>query len=226
MKSRLWLAAALMMTVTGPVLAQGPGGMGGFQMPPELTKAMEKMRTARKNRMQVGQTIRALAELNKDPKTALKKDQAAKIVKVIDAWKSKPDMSEDQAKQVSKELTAPIASNLSQLKALTVAMQSRGRMGGMGGGGGRMGGGGGGFGGGRPGGGGGFGGGRPGGGGPGGAGGGMGGFDPKAIARRIEDGLKKPYNPMNASTWGDGGWVQRMKDSFDNSVKEIAAKAK
>jgi polyhydroxyalkanoate synthesis regulator phasin len=215
MKHRMWLAAALLVTVSAPVVAQGPGGGGGFGMPPEMMKVFEKMRTARKNRMQVGQTIRALAEINKDPKTALTKDQAKKILAVIDAWKKKPDMTEDQAKQVSKDLTKPLASNLSQLKALTVAMASRGRMGG--GGGGRMGGGGGG----RPGGGGGFGGGRPGGGG---AGGGM--PDPKEMIRRIEDSLKKPYNPMNSATWGDGGWVQRMKDGFDNSVKEIAARAK
>lgn len=208
MKQRVWIAAALLLTVAGPVLAQGPGG-GGFQPPPELMKAFEKMRTARKNRMQVGQTIRALAELNKDPKTALTKDQAKKVLAVINSWKSKPSMTEDQAKQVSKELTTPLASNLSQLKALTVAMQSRGRMGGMGGG--------------RPGGGGGMGGGRPGGGGPPGGGGA---FDPKAMARRIEDSLKKPYNPMNAATWGDGPFVQRMKDSFDNSVKEISTRAK
>lgn len=210
MNKKLWMAAALLMTVTGPVLAQGPGG-GGFQMPPELTKAFEKMRTARKNRMQVGQMVRALADLNKDPKTALTKDQAKTVLGVINSWKSKPDMSEDQAKAVSKQLTAPLGKNLAQLKALTTSIQERGR---MGGGGGRMGGGGG------PGGGGG----RPGGGGPGGPGGGA--FDPKAIARRIEDSLKKPYNPFNAATWGEGPWIQRMKDSFDGSVKTISDKAK
>ena len=58
------------------------------------------------------------------------------------------------------------------------------------------------------------------------AGGGMPAFDPKAIARRIEDGLKKPYNPMNPGTWGDDQWVQRMKDSYGNAVKDIKAKAK
>jgi hypothetical protein len=214
MKQRIGLAIALATALCAPVVAQGPGGGGGFGMPPEMMKVFEKMRTARKNRMQVGQTIRALAEINKDPKTALNKDQAKKVLAVIDAWKKKPDMTEDQAKQVNKDLTKPLASNLTQLKALTVAMASRGRMGG--GGGGRTGGGGG-FGGGRPGGGGG----RPGGGAP---GGGM--PDPKEMVRRIEDSLKKPYNPMNSATWGDGGWVQRMKDSFDNSIKDIAARAK
>ena len=108
MKKVLMVAATLMMAalVTGPVLAQG--GMGGFQMPPELTKAMDKMRTARKNRMMIGRTVRAIAELNNDPKTALTKDQAKKVVAVLDKWATKPDMTEDQAKQVSKELTAPL----------------------------------------------------------------------------------------------------------------------
>ena len=215
MKNRVLLAVALAVAVSAPVMAQGPGGGGGFGMPPEMMKVFEKMRTARKNRMQIGQTVRALAELNKDPKTALTKDQAKKVLAVIDAWKKKPDMTEDQAKQVSKDLTKPLASNLAQLKALTVAMSSRNRMGG-----GRMGGGGG-MGGGRMGGGGGMGGGRPGGGG---MGGGM--PDPKEMIRRIEDSLKKPYNPMNSGTWGDGPWVQRMKDGFDNSIKEIGARAK
>jgi polyhydroxyalkanoate synthesis regulator phasin len=211
MKKVLMIAATLMMAalVTGPVMAQG--GMGGFQMPPELTKAMDKMRTARKNRMMIGRTVRAIAELNKDPKTALTKDQAKKVTAVLDKWAAKPDMTEDQAKQVSKELTAPLSTNISQIKKLAVEMQANNRMGGGGGGG-------------RPGGGGGMGGGRPGGGGA--AGGGMPAFDPKAIARRIEDGLKKPYNPMNPGTWGDDQWVQRMKDSYGNAVKDIKAKAK
>ena len=196
MKKVLMIAATLMMAalVSGPVMAQG--GMGGFQMPPELTKAMDKMRTARKNRMMIGRTVRAIAELNKDPKTALTKDQAKKVTTVLDKWASKPDMTEDQAKQVSKELTAPLSTNISQIKKLAVEMQANNRMGG----------------------------GRPGGGGA--AGGGMPAFDPKAIARRIEDGLKKPYNPMNPGTWGDDQWVQRMKDSYGNAVKDIKAKAK
>ena len=61
MKKVLMIAATLMMAalVSGPVMAQG--GMGGFQMPPELTKAMDKMRTARKNRMMIGRTVRAIA---------------------------------------------------------------------------------------------------------------------------------------------------------------------
>jgi polyhydroxyalkanoate synthesis regulator phasin len=130
MKKVLMIAATLMMAalVTGPVMAQG--GMGGFQMPPELTKAMDKMRTARKNRMMIGRTVRAIAELNKDPKTALTKDQAKKVTSVLDKWASKPDMTEDQAKQVSKELTAPLATNISQIKKLAVEMQANNRMGG------------------------------------------------------------------------------------------------
>ena len=193
MKKVLMVAATLMMAalVTGPVMAQG--GMGGFQMPPELTKAMDKMRTARKNRMMIGRTVRAISELNKDPKTALTKDQAKKVSAVLDKWAKKPDMTEDQAKQVSKELTAPLATNVSQIKKLAVEMQANNRMGGGGGGA---------------------------------AGGGMPAFDPKAIARRIEDGLKKPYNPMNPDTWGTDQWVQRMKDSYGNAVKDIKAKAK
>jgi polyhydroxyalkanoate synthesis regulator phasin len=205
MKKVLMVAATLMMAalVTGPVMAQG--GMGGFQMPPELKKAMDKMRTARKNRIMIGRTVRAISELNKDPKTALTKDQAKKVTAVLDKWAKKPDMTEDQAKQVSKELTAPLATNVSQIKKLAVEMQANNRMGGGGGGGGRMGGGG---------------------GGGGAAGGGMPAFDPKAIARRIEDGLKKPYNPMNPDTWGTDQWVQRMKDSYGNAVKDIKSKAK
>lgn len=210
MKKIIEITATLSLAglLMAPVMAQG--GMGGFQMPPEMTKAMDKMRTARKNRMAIGRTVKAISELNKDPKTALTPDQAKKIGGVIDKWSKKPDMTEDQAKQASKDLTTPLASNLAQIKKLALELQQGNR---MGGGGGRMGGGGGGMGGGRPG-----GGGAP--------AGGMPAFDPKAIARRIEDSLKKPYNPFNPETWGTDAWVQRMKDGYTSSVKEIKSKAK
>ena len=181
---RLFVSAAAVVAalLPGAAFAQGGGG-GGFDpanMPPEMRAAMEKMRKFRDQNKQVfalGQTVRALPEIDKDPKTKFTSAQAKTMLTVINKWKTKPSLTNEQATQVNKDLTK--AMTIPQIKKLAAEASRRGSWGGGRGGQGS--------GGGRPGGQGG----APGGGGgrPGGAGGGT---------WRMPE--PKPFNPLNPAT--------------------------
>lgn len=163
------VAAAALVVLLGPLArAQNPGGEGTSLSPAAQAKmkAWRKFRDNHKQVVQVGQTVRALGEMDKDPKTKLTKDQAKKILAVMKAWRTKPVMTNDQALAVNKQLTDPLT--LPQIKKMATLAQ-----GGRRGGGGGMG---------RPG----------GGGGPGGADGGRGGFDPSRMPDPKE---YNPLNP-------------------------------
>lgn len=211
------LVAAAALTPALSAFAQGPGG-GGFQMTPEMRQRMDQMRKwreANKNLLQVSQTMGVLGELDKDPKTKLTKVQAKKILGVVNAWKSKPAMTDDQAKAVNKQLTGTL--NLAQIKKMAaVQAERRGRGGfGGGGGGGRGPGGGGGFGGGGgrgPGGAGG-----PGGGGRGPGGGGGGGM------RNFT--LPKAFNPLNPATLPQGPMRERSQSRMAETLKLLQSRA-
>ncbi len=163
--------------------AQGPGGGGGgfdpANMPPAMRANMEKMKKFRDENKQVfalSQTLRAFGDMDKDPRTKFTPPQAKTILGVINKWKTKPSLTNEQATQINKELTRSLT--IPQIKQLAVAASQRGGWGGGGGGGGRPGGGG------QSG-----GGGRPGGGGQGGPGGG--GWKMPEL---------KPFNPLNPET--------------------------
>ena len=101
-------------------------------------KAWEKWRANNKHVSAVGQTLFGLAALESDPKTALTKDQARKIVPILKAWRNKPKMTNEDALKVNRAITAPL--NDTQLKK--IATGPRFGRGGPGfGGGARMGGG-------------------------------------------------------------------------------------
>ena len=214
------LTAAVLLLFSGAVLAQGgpPGGGGGFQMPPEMKKAMDDMKKwgeSHKNVRQMGLTLRTMGEFDKDPKTALTKDQAKKIWGMVGPWKSKPVMTDAQAKTVNDGIVKVFT--IPQIKKLASAqkeMQAR-----MGGGGRGMGGGGGMGGGARPG-----GGGPPGGGAPGG-GGGMGNFNPADVAKRIKASMKE-YNPVNVNSYPEGFMKDRFAPAMTTTIKALEAKAK
>jgi hypothetical protein len=220
-KLALPLAAALLLTVTGAVRAQGgpPGGGGGFQMTPEMQAMFKKFqdwREKNKNLASFNRTIGAIAEFEKDKSTALTKDQAKKILAVLGPWKSKPIMTDSNAKDVLKQVGATFTP--AQAKKLAQEMSKRQGFGG-GGGGGRPGGGG------APGGGGGFGGGggRPGGGGaPGGGGGGM---DMGAMKKRF-DTMMKGYNPLNFSTVPESPMKERSIKPVKDALAALDKKAK
>ena len=172
------MVGSLMAIGSAGVQAQPPGG--GFNMPPEMKAkigAWKKWSEEHKNVAALGKTLRGIETINKEPETQLNKQQSAKMLTIVNTWKTKPDMTEDQAKDVQKQITAML--NDKQLKRLNAP-----GMGGFGGpgGGGRPGGG---FAGGRPGG--------PGGGRPPGGPGGPGGF-------KFPDPPKGSFNPLNADT--------------------------
>jgi len=185
----LTVAAALSVLAPTFVWAQGGppgGGGGGFNMTPEMRAGFDKMRKFRDENKQVfalGQTLRAFEDMDKSPKTKFTPAQAKTILAVVNKWKTKPSLTNEQATQINKDLTKSLT--IPQIKALAAASNRRGG-GGQGGGGGRPGGGGGGggFGGGQGG-----GGGRPGGGGAPGGGGG---------AWKMPE--LKPFNPLNPAT--------------------------
>jgi hypothetical protein len=214
MKSNLkWVVPAVAMALsTAGALAQGPpgaGGPGGGQMPPEFAafrKKMEKFNANNKHFAALTRTLRSLGRLEEDPKTALTKDQAKKLLVIYKAWKPKPTMSNEQAKDVNKQINGIL--NIAQIKKLNT-----GGAGGPGGGGGgfRMGGGGGAGGGG----------GRPGGGGPGGPPGGMANF------KFPEPSLYNPFNPSTSPfAKQNPQMAQRFTQRFNEFITKLEAKAK
>lgn len=216
-KLALPLAAALLLTISGAVRAQGgpPGGGGGPS--PEMMAMFKKMgewRDKNKNLFSVGRTMGALAEFEKDKTTALTKDQAKKIMAVVGPWKSKPVMTDANAKDLLKQVGATFTP--AQAKKLAqLAKEAEARRGGFGGGGGRPGGGGGAPGGGAPGGGGGR---------PGGGGGGMQ-MDPAAMKKRM-DAMMKGFNPLNFSTIPDSPMKERSTKPVKDGLAALEKKAK
>lgn len=128
--------------------AQAQGGFG--QMPPEVQakmKAWQKFMETHKNYNALRKAMAGLGACQKDPKTKLTKDQAKKTLAVLNAWEHKPTMNNEQAGQVTKQLTA----NLSMAQVKVIATVPDFGRGGRGfGGGARAGGGAGGGGGARP----------------------------------------------------------------------------
>jgi hypothetical protein len=204
------LTIAALLAVGGVAMAQGPG----MNMPPEARAKMEKWRTWRdnhKNFQQLSSTIRAISDMDQDPATKLTKDQAKKINAIITPWKSKPVMTDEQARTITSNISKVL--NITQIKKYAaIQAEQNNRRGGMGGpGGGPPGGGfGGPPGGGPPGGGGGFGGGRPGGGPPGGGPPGGGGFDPSKMSD------PKEYNPLNPATFPTMPFTGRQKQRLND----------
>lgn len=198
-------AVALGVLATG-VLAQ-PGG-GGGQMTPQMRAQMQKWQRwneKHKNVQALQRTLRGIDELERDPATRLNKAQARQALAVLNKWRTKPVMTDAQAKAVNQQLTASLTT--AQIKKLATAGGRRGGFGGGGGGGRRPGGGGGGFGGG----GGGM---RPGGGRPGGAGG------PGAIP------APKEYNPLNPNTLPFAGMRPRAQQRMKQLTASLQARAK
>lgn len=107
----------------------GPGGPGGRGM--GRGGPFAKWGEEHKNVMGVSRKLRRIGEMNKTSDMKLNKQQSAKLLAIINTWKSKPSMSEDQAKSVDSQITALL--NDKQRKELEAR-----RPGGFGGGGGGM----------------------------------------------------------------------------------------
>ena len=202
------LPVVALFVLSATAQGQGPGGgAGGFQIPPAMQakfQAWQHWRDNHKNVTSLQRTLGAMSDMERDPRTKLTKPQAQKVLAVIRKWQSKPALTDAQALQVNKQLTAPLS--LPQIKKIAMASQGR-RGGGFGGGGGGRGpgGGGGGFGGG---------GGRPGG------GGGRPPMDPASFP------APKDYNPLNANTLPFARQRPRSKERMAQLTAALAASAK
>jgi hypothetical protein len=215
----------------------GPGGPGGA-IPPEMQakmKAWQKWNETHKGIGDLQTLLRKVERLDKEPGAELNKQQAGKMLAIIKPWRTKTEMTNDQANGVTKAVMGVL--NPTQTAKLATMQGGRGGMGGGRRGGGEGGPGSstggtprlagpgapptapGGPGGGRPG--GGPGGGRMGGvpaGGPGGPGG-PGGF-------KMPDPPKNGYNPLNPATLPFEQMRPRAKKNLDDFTAELQAKAK
>ena len=200
---RLGLATLL---VAGACAAMTPGakaqGGGGFQMTPEMQakiKAWQKWRESHKNISTLQTMLYQVREVDKDPTTQLDKKQAGKMLSIMKTWRNKPTMTDDQAKEVSKQVGAIL--NEKQLKKMsTIQTPWQRRGGGGGGGGGRPPGGGGGGGGARP-------------------AGGSGGF-------KFPDPPAGGYNPINPDTLPFEQMRPQAKASIDGFMADLSKQAK
>ncbi len=131
----LWTGVLLLLITAVAAVAQPPPGAGGFQMTPEMQKQMEawrKWREAHKYTFQLTSTLRALIEIDKDPKTKLTPAQAKKILAVLQPYRNKPKMTQDDAKNALKGIKAAL--NVNQLNAIArIEAERRNRRGGFGG---------------------------------------------------------------------------------------------
>ncbi|MCS6950064.1 MAG: hypothetical protein RMM06_09175 [Armatimonadota bacterium] len=215
----LWTGILLWALGAVVAVAQPPPGAGGFQMTPEMQRQMEawrKWREAHEHTFRLTSTLRALEEIDRDPKTKLTPAQAKKILDVLQPYRNKPKMTQDDAKNALKGIKSAL--NVTQLNAIArIEAERRNRRGGFGGPGGGPGGGGMGM---RPGGPGGGGMGmRPGGpggapAGGGGAGGGFRAFDPA----RMKD--FNPFKPDTSTPWG-----QRAAERWNAFFKGLQQRA-
>jgi hypothetical protein len=188
------IPVAAVVAIAPAATAQGGFGAG---MPPEMQakmKAWQKFRDNHKNFSSIQQTIAGIGECEKDPKTALTKPQAKKVLAVLNKWGSKPTMTNEEAAAANKELTAGMT--IAQIKKVATA-PAPGR-GGRGFGGGQRGAGG-------------PGGARPAGGGP---GGGMANF-------KMPD--PKEYNPLNPDTLPFEQFKKIAKDRLAELKGKLAA---
>jgi len=122
MRKHAWIVAAAGLLVLGCYAqAQNP-----FNLTPQQQaqlqakrKAWDKWRANHRNVTAVGQTVMGLSALQSNPRTALTKEQARKILPVLKAWRKKKVMSNDDALKVNRALTAPLTD--AQLKKIATA---------------------------------------------------------------------------------------------------------
>ena len=88
------MAVALMAIFAVTAVAQQQGGSSQFSA----------MREKYKYTFQLTTMVRHIGEINKDKKYTLTPVQAKSVLAVLKPWRSKPKMTQDQAKGISKNL--------------------------------------------------------------------------------------------------------------------------
>ena len=222
-------AAALLLAIACPAIAQGPGGFG----PP--SPQMKAWADSHKHVQGVQQMLRGLSTIESAPATKLNARQSRIVLGVLMHWKDKPVMTDAQAAYVIATIRGSLKP--AQKSALDAASTrgfggfGGGRPGGPGGAGGAGGWGGGHGGPGGPGGpgGGGWGGGGPGGAGGGGWGGGHGGPGGPGGGGWGGGGGARPapkeYNPLNPSTLPFQRMQARAQQRLDDLIGQLKATA-
>src|SRR5579872_5009671 len=116
MKRRLiWIVPMAALAAISPgAIAQGPPNMSPEMM--AKFKAWGKFRESHKNYQALQQIMFGLGECQKDPKTALNKAQAQRVLGILHAWENKPVMTNEQAGQVTKQMEQGL--NLAQIKVI------------------------------------------------------------------------------------------------------------
>src|SRR5579883_1883256 len=112
----LWLASLASVFVSGSALAQ-MGGFGGGPSPAmkaRFEKVRRKMATDARAKLTL--TLYQLHEIDRDPATRLTPAQAARIDPILHAWREKPSMTDEEAKAVAKQISAPLT--MAQIKKL------------------------------------------------------------------------------------------------------------
>ena len=116
---RMVALLALMAGGAGLAHAQFPGGGMGGGMPAGMKAKFEKMRrkmlTNPLNRLTL--LTYQLHSIDKETATHLTKEQAAKILPTLQTWRTKPIMTDDQARDVAKQLVSSL--NEHQLKKMS-----------------------------------------------------------------------------------------------------------
>ncbi len=206
--ARLVIPICLLATfATTMVCAQGMGGGTSGD-----NSQFAAFRAEHKFTFQLSQMVRKIGQIDQDPKYTLKPIQAKQILAVLKPLRSKPKMTQDQAKAALKQLKAVLT--IDQLNAMARIKQPQ-RMGGGAGGGQGMG---------RPG-GGGF-------GGPGMGGQGMGrtgGAQGMGARPPMDMNAMKNFNPFYKNPKGEQGFMARgakRTDAFFAALQAKAAKAK
>lgn len=205
------IVAGVALTLLGGTMSYaqmpggGPGGPGGG---PGMGGPFAQFREQHKYTFQLMTMVRHIGEIDKQPKYALTPDHAKRTIAILKPLRSRPKLTQDQAKTTLKALKAVFTAD--QLNAMARVQDRRPGMGGGPGG---------------PGGPGGRGPGMGGPGGPGGRGPGMGG--PGGAGRpRMDPNAMKNFNPFYTSGGGSNPMAARMAQRWSEFFSKLEQRAK
>lgn len=135
LRAALPVLACLGTLAVSPAVSVAQGPPGG-SLPPaamEKIKAWQKYRETHKNVSNLSTLLFQIREMDSDPSTRLNKEQAGKLLGVMKAWRNRPTMSEDQAKQAQKQIGGMLTPKQVQKIATIRPRFGGGRMGAGGG---------------------------------------------------------------------------------------------
>ena len=137
-KIRVTLTAAALagtlFAATPNAQAQPPGGMPPGMM--QKIKAWQKWADQHKKLTLLGDQVFQIEKMDAEPNYALSKGQAGKMLQILNPWRGRTSMTEDQAsglnKQIGNVLTIKQIKRMTQIEPPSVTMKKRGLGGGAG----------------------------------------------------------------------------------------------